>query len=104
MSEWIMDPVAFEFRGKRMSEETAEELWRYYNRHCPTGSFLEAVICNDLREACALADDKNLWILPVIVAWLYNHAPGGCWGSSEKYEAWVAFGKDTDVDNGALDI
>ena len=104
MSEWRMHPVAFEFRGQRMSEETAEELWRYYNRHCPTGSFLEAVISNDLREACALADDKNLWILPVIVAWLYNKAPSGCWGSSEKYEAWVSFGKDADVDNGALDI
>ena len=33
-------PVAFEFRGQRMSENTAEELWRYFNNHCPTGSFM----------------------------------------------------------------
>ena len=55
------------------------------------GSFLEAVLCNDLWEACSLADDNNLWILPVIVAWLYNNVPAACWGSSGKYKEWVEF-------------
>jgi hypothetical protein len=84
-------PKSFRFRGKQMSESTADELWRYFNEHCPTGSFLEAVISNDLREACGQADDNNLWILPVIVGWLYNEAPAGCWGSPAQYEKWVNY-------------
>ena len=96
-------PLDYEFQSRRMCANTAEELWRYVNEHCPTGSFLEAVISNDLREACAQADDRNMWTLPVIVAWLYNEAPGSCWGSPAKYEEWVNY-RDHDVDNGACDI
>ena len=40
-----------------------EHMWgaivRYYENGIPPGGFLEAVINNDLREACARADEIN---------------------------------------------
>ena len=52
------------------------------------GGFLRAVIRNRLSEAVACADDDNLPLLPVIVRWFYNEAPGESWGSVAAFEAW----------------
>ena len=61
---------------------------RYIERGIIPGSFLRAVISNNLVEAVARADDNNLPRLKEIVLWWYNEAPGGCWGSEQKMEAW----------------
>ena len=66
------------------------ELDRYVNQRIPTGSFLRAVICNDLMEACGRADDYNQSMIYLYVKYLYNEAPATCWGSPEKYDAWIA--------------
>lgn len=58
----------------------------------PTGSFLEAVIANDLMDALGRADVANRSKLFEIGAWLRNHAPGGCYGSRKAYQQWVAAG------------
>lgn len=47
----------------------------------PLGSFLTAVLSNDLKEAIGRADDTNLVALPHIVAYLYNEIPAALWGS-----------------------
>ena len=60
----------------------------YIERGIIPGSFLRAVISNNLVEAVARADDNNLPRLKEIVLWWYNEAPGGCWGSEQKMEAW----------------
>jgi hypothetical protein len=54
------------------------------------GSFLEAVISNDLKESLGRADIVNREHLFDIVSWFYNHAPSPCWGSPEKYQKWIA--------------
>ena len=54
----------------------------------PTGDFLYAVLTNDLKEAYGRADDDNLASMYHIVHWLYNNAPGGCWGSVERVKEW----------------
>lgn len=61
----------------------------YVEHGIEPGSFMSAVICNDLSEACARADDINRYRLFDIVSWFYNEAPGGCWGSREKMAAWI---------------
>ncbi len=53
---------------------------RYYERGIPPGDFLQAVINNDLREACGRADDVNKHLLFNYMMWFYNNAPGGTWG------------------------
>lgn len=54
------------------------------------GDFLQAVLRNDLQDACGRADDYNRWILFDIVSHLYNECPAPCWGSPEKVKAWKA--------------
>jgi hypothetical protein len=54
------------------------------------GRFLQAVISNDLAEACGRADDEAARNLPALVAYLVHEAPPACWGSAEKMRAWVA--------------
>ena len=53
------------------------------------GSFLMAVICNNLKEAFARADDDNRRDLFHIVGWFYNEAPMPCWGSVSRARNWA---------------
>ncbi len=66
----------------------------YILRGVPTGSFLEAVISNDLREAMARADEDSRAALFGLVSYLHNDCPGGCWGSPERYRDWMAMDPD----------
>lgn len=77
-------------RGMVIPAHMMETLQAYIEYGRPTGDFLQAVISNDLREACGRADDTNFRILPAYVIYLYNNAPAACWGSRAKYEAWLA--------------
>lgn len=53
------------------------------------GSFMTAVLGNDLREACGRADEENRRALYQHVAFLYNYAPSACWGSYEHVRSWL---------------
>ena len=55
----------------------------------PVGNFLTAILENDLREACARADEKNKYRLFNYIQFLHNNAPMGCWGSPELTEEWA---------------
>lgn len=63
---------------------------RYIEEHCPVGGFLEAVISNNLKEACGRADSVNMGLLPAYVIYFYNEAPAACWGSPEAYARWIS--------------
>jgi hypothetical protein len=54
------------------------------------GSFLSAVISNDLKEAFNRADAENLRNMYSIVKWFYNKCPESAWGSIAKAKAWAA--------------
>ena len=64
-------------------------LRRYIENGIEPGSFLSAVLCNDLRGACECADDINRSRLFEYVKFLYSYAPAGCWGSQERFEKWL---------------
>jgi hypothetical protein len=64
-------------------------LRRYADNHIPTGGFLQAVLENNLSEACARADSNNRTLLFEIVSYCYNELPGGCWGSPERVQLWL---------------
>lgn len=63
-------------------------LRRWIENGIEPGSFLSAVIRNDLKDACGRADDINRKCLFEIVAWFYNEAPTGCWGSEDALKSW----------------
>lgn len=64
-------------------------LIEYIAARRPTGQFLRAVLSNDLKEAVARADPVSRLRLYELVVFLYNYAPGSCWGSPERVEAWL---------------
>lgn len=63
-------------------------LTRWINDGICPGNFLQAILKNDFKEACALADHENMRNLPAYAAFLYNEAPAQCHGSVEKFNAW----------------
>lgn len=71
-------------------------MWRsvhqYIHHHWAPeeGDFLEAVICNDLKQSVLRADDVNQRRIFEWVSFFYMHAPHPCWGSPERMEKWVA--------------
>lgn len=67
-------------------------LSRYVFDGLPPGSFLEAVLSNDLRRAVERADENNQAMIVNWVKLLYNHVPASCWGSPEKYHQWIDVG------------
>ncbi|MFN3650046.1 MAG: hypothetical protein ACK47B_10750 [Armatimonadota bacterium] len=71
-----------------------ESLEAYITERRPTGSFLRAVLHNDLRESVGRADPQSLAALPHLVSLLYTQAPAPCWGSPEAVEAWLAGGEE----------
>lgn len=55
------------------------------------GSFLTAVLENNLMTAVCCADPTNVNLLKQYALYLYNETPGGpegCHGSRQKVDAW----------------
>ena len=82
-----MDP--YRFRDFYIRPDMLEGIQIYIEHGLDPGSFLTAVICNDLNEAVGRADDENLHNLPAFVAYFYNECPAPCWGSRGKMVAWI---------------
>ena len=76
-----------------MKEETKESIDRYVSDRIPTGGFLEAVLCNNLKEAIGRADAENLRDIKEIVQYCYWEIPSTCWGSPKEVKAWLEEGK-----------
>jgi hypothetical protein len=76
----------------RIPAHCRDGLRDYLRYGLPPGHFLQAVLSNDLREACGRADDENRSALYDYVYVLYNYAPGDAWGSPEKVRAWIEKG------------
>lgn len=74
---------------QRVPQHLQGGIRRYVCDGIPPGSFLEAVISNDLFEAVARADEKSLAGLLGICRFFYNHTDGNCYGSEEKLSWWV---------------
>lgn len=62
--------------------------------------FLCSVLENKLKQSYQNADENNLFAIPAIVNYLYNNAPGTCWGSVEAVTRWrESGGMDGEIDN-----
>jgi hypothetical protein len=74
----------FEYLGERIPEYMYEGILNYVCDGIKPGDFLTAVLTNDLKVACAHADDTNIRILFVYVAFFYNHIPAPIWSSAHN--------------------
>ena len=52
------------------------------------GSFMRAVLTNDLMGAFSSADEENASRMQRWVRFLYNHAPSECYGSLDRVKSW----------------
>jgi hypothetical protein len=75
-----------------LPEWAREGLRLYVEEHVEPGSGLRACLQNDLREAIGRVwqrTPESAQDLCLVVSWLYNEAPGPCWGSKDKVVAWL---------------
>ncbi len=70
-------------------EHLVDSIQNYVMHGTPPGSFLYAVLSNNLFEAVGRADDFNIRLLPEIVNYCYNNIPQACWGSRETVKKWI---------------
>ena len=64
----------------------------YIENGLTPGSFLTAVLSNDLRDAVLQADDINKTLLPQYIEFLVWYLPAIAWGSTELVERWTSHG------------
>jgi len=79
-----------EIHKEMIPSEFVAALKRYVHHGILPGSFLQAVLKNDLREACGRADHIRKYTIWDYVAFCHNYIPAGCWGSPEAVADWVA--------------
>ena len=73
----------------KVPEHTQGALTRYFLYAFEPGSFLRAVLSNDLYSSVARADTFNQPALADIVKWLIDNAPDGSWGHEDYYQEWI---------------
>lgn len=73
---------------------TQEALGHYLLKGFAPGSFLTAVLENDLYRAVNTADHVNYQQIAAIAKWVYVTAPRGSFGNAETVQQWL-----DDVDN-----
>lgn len=73
----------------RLPEHMQEAARNYIENGIKPGSFLTAVLENNLVKAYCYADGINLLAMHDWATWLYNDVPGNAWGSRNKVEAWL---------------
>jgi len=71
-----------------------QSIKRYVENRIECGGFLNAVLCNDLKGACGMADGYNIKIIPTYACYLVNHVPASCWGSNEAVSIWISNKRD----------
>ena len=75
-----------------LPEHMRDGMQRYIERGIPPGSFLTAVLENNLVLAALRADSVNRHRLLDFAEFLYSEAPTMCWGSRGSVELWVKRG------------
>lgn len=81
-----------EMKYEQLPYGLVDSIQAYVETGRPVGSFLEAVISNDLSESFGRADHNNRHRMFDIVSFIYNEMPAPCWGSKKKYEMWIKKG------------
>lgn len=76
----------------RLPEHMRDGFRRYIEDGIPGGSFMTAVLSNDLMGAFQRADDINRDHMFDTCAFLHNEAPRGCFGSPEHVKDWIRSG------------
>ena len=78
-----------DFDRYAVNDYVQQALVNYFVRRLPPGSFLTAVLSNNLMDAAVCADIINAHHLTDIAKWVANRAPTGSWSSREHVASWL---------------
>ncbi len=79
-------------QSARVPEPYRRELLDYLRHGAPMGSWLKAVLENNLGLAVMLGDETcRVWLVPVVL-FIYNFAPADTWGSPYAVKQWLERG------------
>lgn len=84
--------LLFDADWELVPERLQEPLARYLQHGAVPGSFLVALLSNNLERVIVHADHAMLHRLPDIVRFLINYAPRAAWGSGEAIARWEMMG------------
>ncbi len=73
---------------QKLPEQYREGMRRYVEEGILPGSFLMAILSNDLYSSVAQCSGP-IEYLEIVVKWLYNEAPSRCWGSPKQVRDWI---------------
>lgn len=73
----------------KVPEHLREGLARYVIRGILPGSFLQAVITNDLRMSIRCGDEDSIAGIGAVVTFLWNSTPAQCFGDRNKMNNWL---------------
>lgn len=76
-------------RYAAIPEDTMSALTLYVNEGIRPGSFLQAILHNDLFGAHARADKENYNAISLIVSYIYNEIRGDCWGGPQIMREYI---------------
>jgi hypothetical protein len=85
----IVEKIVGALPESGIPEHLREGLVCYFADGILPGSFLQAVLANDLTQAVGRADPTSLRALPELLACLVQHAPAIAWGSAEAVLSWT---------------
>jgi len=83
------EQMKYDMNYSLIPEHMREGIKRYLENGIRLGSFLNAVLENNLVQSIALADEINITKIVDWAKFLYNEMPMGSWGSKEKVNAWI---------------
>lgn len=95
-AEIFLDKASGGSAWGEVPSHTQDAIIDYLNREHPItrGSFLWAVLTNNLQLSVLKADHLNQARLTQIVSVLHWYMPSRCWGSEEAVEAFLENGKE----------
>ena len=82
-SKYQLTPEAKADMARNIPVHMHESIVNYVEHGLNPGSFLFAVLSNNLRESFGCADEINRQYIFSYVQFMYNHMPAGIWGGPE---------------------
>jgi hypothetical protein len=73
----------------KVPDHLRDGLVRYVTNGILPGGFVQAVLCNNLREAIRRSSHGGVGALPALVEFLTWHMPPEAWGSVARVRAWT---------------
>lgn len=85
----ILEPLTY--IDENLPEHLREGVRNWIEQGITPGSFLRAVIRNDLQAACLRADEISYAQMRQLIRWLVQFAPSGSYGSDKVFSQWPMY-------------